>query len=220
MSGDNAPNAAVFAAIDAVKCFDVEITLVGKEAWIVSALKEIGETDPPAGMEIVNSGSGVSKADSLVDVLLRQREGSLLTGLRMLSEGRGDAFISAVSLDALLTGMPLEQELKELLKQAAVESLVTLDRNVLIKSPEDTAGFIGRGLKRTIRKNGVRALWGRIDFADMVKLRSCREYSRMIRVGKPVMLIPEASDRQMIRESISEILQTLPPKAVANPQFP
>ena len=50
MGGDNAPEAAVMGAIDAVKSFGIEITLVGRGEEILEVLKKHGIENLPDGM--------------------------------------------------------------------------------------------------------------------------------------------------------------------------
>ena len=61
MGGDHAPEAPVMGAIDAVKAYGAEITLVGRGNEILEVLKKNGIDNLPSGMEICH-------ADDVVDM--------------------------------------------------------------------------------------------------------------------------------------------------------
>ena len=107
MGGDNAPEAPVLGAIQAAKDFDAQITLVGRGEEILSVLRKHNIEDLPAGVEIANADEVVDMHDDPARVIQRKKNSSMVVGLRMLSEGAGDAFISAGSTGALLTGATL-----------------------------------------------------------------------------------------------------------------
>ena len=107
MGGDNAPEAPVLGAIQAAKDFDAQITLVGRGEEILSVLRKHNINDLPAGVEIANADEVVDMHDDPARVIQKKKNSSMVVGLRMLSEGAGDAFISAGSTGALLTGATL-----------------------------------------------------------------------------------------------------------------
>ena len=107
MGGDNAPEAAVLGALDAAKELGTEITLVGRGEEILSIMRKNGCADLPQGMEIANAEDVVDMHDVPGEVLHKRKNSSMVIGLKMLSEGQGDAFVSAGSTGALLTGATL-----------------------------------------------------------------------------------------------------------------
>ena len=107
MGGDHAPQAPVMGAVQAVKDFGAQITLVGKGEQILQALKENGIADLPEGMEIANADEVVDMHDDPANVIRKKKNSSMVLGLKMLSDGMGDAFISAGSTGALLSGATL-----------------------------------------------------------------------------------------------------------------
>ena len=107
MGGDLAPEAPVMGAIDAVKAYGAEITLVGRGEEILAVLKKNGIDNLPAGMEICHAEDVVDMHDDPDQVIRRRKNSSMVIGLRMLAEGKGDAFVSAGSTGALLTGATL-----------------------------------------------------------------------------------------------------------------
>ena len=107
MGGDFAPEAPVLGAIDAAKAYGTQITLVGRGEEILAVLKKNGIETLPAGMEIAHADEVVDMHDDPANVIRKKKNSSMVMGLRMLSEGQGDAFISAGSTGALLSGATL-----------------------------------------------------------------------------------------------------------------
>ena len=107
MGGDHAPEAPVLGALQAAKDFKAQITLVGKGEDILEALRRNGISDLPAGVEIANADDVVDMHDDPASVIHKRKNSSMVVGLKMLAEGQGDAFISAGSTGALLTGATL-----------------------------------------------------------------------------------------------------------------
>ena len=107
MGGDNAPQAPVLGAVNAAKDFGAQITLVGRGEEILNVLNENGISDLPAGITIADAEDVVDMHDDPASVCRKKKNSSMVVGLRMLSEGNGDAFISAGSTGALLSGATL-----------------------------------------------------------------------------------------------------------------
>lgn len=107
MGGDHAPEAPVLGALQAVKDFHAQITLVGKGQEILDILKKNGVSDLPEGVQIAHADDVVDMHDDPAEAVRKKKNSSMMLGLRMLSEGEGDAFISAGSTGALLSGATL-----------------------------------------------------------------------------------------------------------------
>ena len=107
MGGDFAPEAPVMGAIDAVKAYGAEVILVGRGDEILNVLKKNGIENLPDGIEICHADDVVDMHDDPDQVIRRRKNSSMVVGLRMLAEGKGDAFVSAGSTGALLTGATL-----------------------------------------------------------------------------------------------------------------
>ena len=107
MGGDHAPEAPVLGAIDAAKTFGTQITLVGRGEEILGVMRKHGIENLPAGMEIANADDVVDMHDDPGSVIHKRKNSSMVIGLRMLADGQGDAFVSAGSTGALLTGATL-----------------------------------------------------------------------------------------------------------------
>ena len=107
MGGDHAPEAAVLGAFDAVKKYGLEVTLVGRGEDILEVMRRNGISDLPDGTEIFNADDVVDMHDDPAAVIHKRKNSSMIVGLRLLAEGKGDAFVSAGSTGALLTGATL-----------------------------------------------------------------------------------------------------------------
>lgn len=107
MGGDNAPEAAVVGAFEAAKELGVEVTLVGKTEQILNIMVAHGMSDLPAGVEVANADDVVDMHDDPGSVIHKRKNSSMVLGLKMLADGQGDAFVSAGSTGALLTGATL-----------------------------------------------------------------------------------------------------------------
>ena len=107
MGGDNAPQAPVLGALDAAKRFGVQVTLVGRGEEILGVMRSNGIQDLPEGVEIANADDVVDMHDDPASVIHKRKNSSMVVGLKMLADGQGDAFISAGSTGALLTGATL-----------------------------------------------------------------------------------------------------------------
>ena len=107
MGGDNAPQAAVQGALDAAKELGVSVLLVGRTEDILRAVQACGQKDLPAGVEIHNATEVVEIADDPAFAFKKKKDSSLTVGLNLLRDGAGDAFVSAGSTGALLSGATL-----------------------------------------------------------------------------------------------------------------
>ncbi len=106
MGGDNAPSEIVKGAVDAQKEFGVDITLVGIEEQVRACLADCGGADN-SHISIVNATEVVDMHDDPAMACRRKKDSSMTVGLNLLKDGAGDAFISAGSTGALLTGATL-----------------------------------------------------------------------------------------------------------------
>ena len=107
MGGDNAPQAIVQGALNAAKGLGVNVLLVGRTEEILRAVEACGEKTLPAGVEIHNATQVVEIADDPAFAFKQKKDSSLTVGLNLLRDGAGDAFVSAGSTGALLSGATL-----------------------------------------------------------------------------------------------------------------
>lgn len=100
--GDNAPLEILRGAADAVAAYGHEILLTGSEETIRRVAAENGIS--LANMEIVDAPDVMTMEDHPKSILREHKDCSMAVALRLLSEGRGDAMVSAGSTGALLMG--------------------------------------------------------------------------------------------------------------------
>ena len=120
MGGDNAPEAPVLGAIEAAKTWGSQITLVGRGEEILAVMKKNGIDTLPDGMEIAHADDVVDMHDDPANVVRKRKNSSMIVGLKMLSEGQGDAFVSAGSTGALLSGATLVVKRVKGIRRAAM----------------------------------------------------------------------------------------------------
>lgn len=105
MGGDLAPKEIVLGALSAAKR-GIPVTLVGRMDLMQRVLKE-ADAPLPSDLELVYAESIVEMHDDPVKVIRQKPDASMIVGLRLLAEGKGDAFVSAGSTGALLTAATL-----------------------------------------------------------------------------------------------------------------
>ena len=107
MGGDLAPEAAVLGALEAHRDFGAENTLVGRGEEILGVMRKHQIQDLPKGLEIAHADDVVDMHDDPAAVVHKRKNSSMIVGLKMLADGQADAFVSAGSTGALLTGATL-----------------------------------------------------------------------------------------------------------------
>ena len=107
MGGDNAPQAIVQGALDAHKQHGVDVLLVGRAADVLRAVEACGEKTLPTGVELKDASEVVEISDDPATAFKMKKDSSLTVGLNLLKAGEGDAFVSAGSTGALLSGATL-----------------------------------------------------------------------------------------------------------------
>ena len=134
MGGDFAPEAPVMGAVDAAKAYGAQIVLVGRGEAILEVLRKNHMDNLPEGIEIMHADDVVDMHDDPGKVLHQRKNSSMVIGLKMLSEDKGDAFVSAGSTGALLSGATLiVKRVKGIRRAAMAPSMPTkADSKVII----------------------------------------------------------------------------------------
>ena len=131
MSGDNAPLEILRGAEMALKEFkEHTIVLVGDENIIsdVAVKNEISL----AGVEIIHADSTITMEDSPLSVVREKKDSSMSVGLKCLSKGEVDAFVSAGNTGALITGSTIVVRRIRGINRAAIASILPLSGPVLL----------------------------------------------------------------------------------------
>ena len=110
MGGDNAPDANIKGAVNAINKVKAEVVLVGKEEVIRAKVKEFygKEIEEISDrLKIRNATETIEMEDVPTMAIKHKKDSSMVVGFRMLKEDEGDVFISAGNSGALLTGATL-----------------------------------------------------------------------------------------------------------------
>lgn len=103
MGGDNAPQAPVQAAVDAIRTrTDIKVILVGQEEVVREELSKYEY--PKAQIELVDAPEVIEMAEPPVLAIRRKKQSSIVVGLNLVKSGEADAFVSAGSTGAVLVG--------------------------------------------------------------------------------------------------------------------
>ncbi len=110
MGGDNAPDANIKGALNAINKIKAEVILIGKEETIRKKIKEFTgkEIEEVSDrLKIRNATETIEMTDTPTVAIKHKKDSSMVVGFKMLKEGEGDVFISAGNSGALLTGATL-----------------------------------------------------------------------------------------------------------------
>lgn len=110
MGGDNAPDANIKGAINAINKIKAEVVLIGKEDIIRNKVKEFyGKSleEISDRLKIKNATETIEMEDTPTQAIKHKKDSSMVVGFKMLKEDEGDVFISAGNSGALLTGATL-----------------------------------------------------------------------------------------------------------------
>jgi len=100
MGGDFGIEANLSGALAAVRKTDIDVTLVGRQEELQAAL---AQRQHPAGRITIEPASQVIDMDEVPVLALRQkRDSSIAVGLRLVRDGRADAFVSAGNTGAIM----------------------------------------------------------------------------------------------------------------------
>lgn len=110
MGGDNAPDANIKGAINAINKIKGDIILVGKEEIIREKIKKIYKKNLEEisdRITIHNATETIEMEDIPTMAIKHKKESSMVVGFNMLKSCEGDVFISAGNSGALLAGATL-----------------------------------------------------------------------------------------------------------------
>ena len=123
MGGDNAPAEILKGAAAATAAWpDVEILAVGDAERIAACVKE--NAIEMKNIEIVNATEVIEMCDEPAKAVRAKKDSSMVVGLRMLAEGKGDAFVSAGSTGALHVGASLIVRTVKGVKRPALATVI------------------------------------------------------------------------------------------------
>ena len=130
MSGDNAPLELIKGATAAAKSTDAEIILCGDEG-IINYVAFQNDIDL-SSVKIKHASEVIVMEDAPLSVMKDKADSSMSVGLRMLSAGEADAFISAGNTGALVAGATLIVRRIKGIKRAAIGTVLPFDPPLLL----------------------------------------------------------------------------------------
>ena len=100
--GDNAPLEILKGCEAAVKSLDIDIILTGRE----DEIRQVAEENQISleRMEIFDAPQALTMEDHAGAIMKEKKDSSMAEGLRLVAEGKGDAFVSAGNSGALVVG--------------------------------------------------------------------------------------------------------------------
>ena len=110
MGGDNAPDATIKGAVNAINQIEAEVVLIGNETIIREKVKDLYNKELEEisnRLSIKHTTETIEMEDTPTMAIKHKKDSSMVVGFKMLKEGEGDVFISAGNSGALLTGATL-----------------------------------------------------------------------------------------------------------------
>ena len=102
MGGDHAPQEVIKGSVQAVNDFNIDIILVGKQAIIE---KELAAYEyPRERIHIQHADEVITNDEAPTKAIKTKKNSSMVLGVKILKDKKGDAFVSAGNTGALLTG--------------------------------------------------------------------------------------------------------------------
>ena len=131
MSGDNAPIELVKGvAASALENPEVDYTLVGDKERIERIARD-WDLDIKR-FDIVHTDVVIEMDDDPICVIRSKSDSSMSVGLKLLADGKGDAFVSAGNTGALFTGASLLVRRISGVRRAAIAAVLPADPPVLL----------------------------------------------------------------------------------------
>ncbi len=130
MGGDNAPEETIKGVLAAKEAFNTELLLVGNREKLTATAKELGVSLD--GFEIVHTEVEITMEDDPICAVRGKQDSSMSVGLRLLAEGKGDAFVSAGNTGALFTGANLLVRKLRGVRRPAIAAVLPMTPPVLL----------------------------------------------------------------------------------------
>ena len=103
MGGDNAPSEMVKGAVDAARKEPaMKVFLIGPKEAIEKELAKYQYNKTQ--IEVIHASEVIETAEPPVNAIRKKKDSSIVVGMKMVREGRADAFVSAGSSGAILVG--------------------------------------------------------------------------------------------------------------------
>jgi len=118
MGGDYAPKAVVEGVVQAVKEFNVDVTLVGIQEKLEAELKSYNY--PKEKIQIIHAPEVVGMDEHATVSLRKKKDSSMTVGVRLLKDKNYDAFISAGNTGAVVAASTIYLGMLEGVERPAI----------------------------------------------------------------------------------------------------
>lgn len=125
MGGDSAPRVTVQGAVDAARELGTEILLVGREDTI---RRELGDNVNGLPIEVVHATTTIEMHDHPANAVRSKKDSSIVVGMRLVKEGRADAFVSAGNSGAVMAAALLVLGRSEGIDRPAIGTVIPTRR--------------------------------------------------------------------------------------------
>ena len=122
MGGDNAPGEILRGVLAATEMTDATFTLIGNKDEMEPIARDIGLVGER--FKLIHAPTVVEMNDDPITAYNQKKDSSMMTGLRFLAEGQGDAFVSAGNTGALFTGATFLVKRAKGVKRAAIGTMI------------------------------------------------------------------------------------------------
>ncbi|MCQ2385280.1 MAG: phosphate--acyl-ACP acyltransferase, partial [Clostridia bacterium] len=147
MSGDLGEKEAVIGAFTAANQNKIQLLLVGNKEKTEEIMRQNHLSSPYVSVFPVNDV--LTMDDSPLSVIREKKDSSMAVGLKLLAEGKGDAFVSAGNTGALLAGATFLVRRIPGVKRAGIGTILPFEKPLLLLdsganldlSPEDAIVF-------------------------------------------------------------------------------
>jgi len=127
MGGDYAPESVVAGVVDAIKEFDVNITLVGIEEQVRDELKKFDY--PQDHIEVIHAPSVVGMHEPATVSLRKKKDSSISIGINLVKEPGYDAFVSAGNTGAVVAASTINLGMLEGVERPAIGLVIPTLKN-------------------------------------------------------------------------------------------
>ena len=108
MGGDYAPRHEVAGAVEAVRSYDLQVILVGREDVLREELARHGDVSA-LPIEIVHASERITMEDSAAKALRNKKDSSIRVASRLVAEGRAQGLVSAGNTGAAMATAKIVQ---------------------------------------------------------------------------------------------------------------
>ena len=130
MGSDKAPLEIMKGVLSATLECDAKFTLVGDLGEIERIAKEIGLNLEQ--IEVIGTSFVITMNDDPIKSFKHKKDSSMMVGLQMLADGKGDAFVSAGNTGALFTGATFIVKRTAGINRAAIGTVIPAEKPFLL----------------------------------------------------------------------------------------